>query len=589
MSEGEEGLDAARIEARLRQPLVPREEGVFRLGLVLNGAVSAGAWTAGALDFLVEALDFWEDKKRQDRERGDGQATVPDHEVKVGIAGGASGGGLCAALLARAAGWDFPHVADAGAPANGANPFWRVLVEDLDIAPMLESSDLASPGSAPVSLLAGAAIEAAGGVVLGWPGDAEPPPRRRAWLADPFRVVLTLTNLRGVPYRTGSGPDGGGRGRLGHHVVDHADHALFAFPEDGASLDAAALGLRGDEHLVRNAAGWARFAEFAKAAATFPGGFPARRLCRPATDYDWRGVALPGEDGQRPRIALRRPAWDALDPPARRDLPYWFDCVDGGAPDNQPVELVRAALAGLGGSNPRDPKEAHTSVLLLDPCAAAPRRDPPLPPPDDTPCDLLGGLAAACTDRGRLPTPDLLLALEPGVASRFLLSARRERDGKPRHGSAALATAGMGGLLGFSRRDLRVHDYLMGRENCRSFLMHEFVLHEDNPVFRGFASRFPEIAEEYRPHPGRRGWLPIVPVAEHLRVPRLLPEWPRGALDPDGLAGPMRERFGPLLRRLLERNGLDGPPAERAAARGPAASGAEAQARGASSDGPALG
>ena len=157
-SGGVEGLDAARMEARLRRPLVPREEGVFRLGLVLNGTASAAAWTAGALDFLVEALDFWEDKKREDRERGDGRPTVPDHEVRVGIAGGTSGGGLCAALLARAAGWDFPHAADAGAPANGANPFWRVLVEDLDIASMLDPSDLASPGAAPVSLLAGAAI-----------------------------------------------------------------------------------------------------------------------------------------------------------------------------------------------------------------------------------------------------------------------------------------------------------------------------------------------------------------------------------------------------------------------------------------------
>ena len=243
----------------------------------------------------------------------------------------------------------------------------------------------------------------------------------------------------------------------------------------------------------------------------------------------------------------------------RHDLPYWFDCVDGGALDNRPVELVRAALAGLGGSNPRDPKQAHTTVLLLDPCAAVPRCDPP---PAASPCDLLGvfsGLAASWTDGGRFSAADLLLALEPGVASRFLLTARREREGKPRHGAAALATAGIGGFLGFLRRELRVHDYMMGRENCRYFLMHEFVLHEDNPVFRGFASRHPAAAEEYRPHPGQSGWLPIVPVAEHLRVPRLLPHWPRRALDPGRLAEPMQERCALLLRRLLDGNGLDLP------------------------------
>ena len=38
----------------LDNPAVP--DGTFELGLVLGGTVSAGAYTAGALDFLIEAL-----------------------------------------------------------------------------------------------------------------------------------------------------------------------------------------------------------------------------------------------------------------------------------------------------------------------------------------------------------------------------------------------------------------------------------------------------------------------------------------------------------------------------------------------------
>jgi hypothetical protein len=78
-------------------------------------------------------------------------------------------------------------------------------------------------------------------------------------------------------------------------------------------------------------------------------------------------------------------------------------------------------------------------------------------------------------------------------------------------------------------------------------------------VFRGFAARHPGVADEYRPRPGRRGWLPVVPVAEHLRVPRLLPDWPRGALASGSLVEPMEERVGLLLRRLLDHNGIDLP------------------------------
>src|SRR5690348_13293773 len=47
--------DEAAIRDRLSHPLVPPKDNTFRLGLVLNGTVSAGAWTAGVLDFLIQA------------------------------------------------------------------------------------------------------------------------------------------------------------------------------------------------------------------------------------------------------------------------------------------------------------------------------------------------------------------------------------------------------------------------------------------------------------------------------------------------------------------------------------------------------
>jgi predicted acylesterase/phospholipase RssA len=52
--------DEDSVISRLRKPLVDVEENVFRLGIVLNGTVAAGAWTAGVLDALIEALDAWE-------------------------------------------------------------------------------------------------------------------------------------------------------------------------------------------------------------------------------------------------------------------------------------------------------------------------------------------------------------------------------------------------------------------------------------------------------------------------------------------------------------------------------------------------
>ncbi len=543
-------LDDKTIEAALRKPLVPDEKGVFQLGIVLNGTVSAGAWTAGVLDFMTEALDLWEAKKAEDRQRG-GVPTVPDHELRIGVLGGTSGGGVCAAVFARAAGWAFPHVSKIDDPRNALNPYWRVWVDQLDIAPMLQLDDVDRPGDVPVSLLSGAAIDAGGDVILQWPG-AGGTRRQRRWIPDPLRVIVTLTNLRGIPYQIEFAPDGEGRDQSSFYV-DHADHAVFAFP----SGKAAPAGLRGDEHAVLDDAGWQEFAGYVKATGAFPGGFPARRLFRPVSDYQWRGVLLPGGTGEPPKIVPRKPAWDAFGPEFDQGGLFEFECVDGGALNNQPVELVRTALAGLGGRNERTPEAADKAVLLLDPFAAVPRCEAPAATRDVF--GVLGGLISAWTDHGRLATSDLLLAVQPEVFSRFLLTASSDRGGERRHGGAALASSGLGAFLGFLKRELRAHDFMLGRENCRNFLMNQLVLHKSNPVMRGFAARHPGVASEFQP--GGRGsdWVCVVPVAEHLRAEQQVPAWPSGALDPATLESGIEARAGQVLRRLLEYHHLDIP------------------------------
>ncbi|MBW8271229.1 patatin-like phospholipase family protein [Caldovatus aquaticus] len=558
----------AAILARLRQPLVtaPADATTFRLGIVLNGTVSAGAWTAGVLDFLIEALDAWEEAKRAGED-------VPRHSVRLEILGGASGGGVCAALLARAATCRFRHARTAaGAPGN---PFWDTWVERLDLAPMLGTADLADPAAPAASALDGQAIEQAARLILDWAPGATPGVAAldtpRAWLADPFRVLLTLTNLRGVPYAIDFAPPapatpGAAPPPRASHHLDHADHALFAFP---LRPGAPPADLRGDEWAVgpdfaRDRADWARFAAYVRATSAFPGGFPPVRLERPAEHYRWRAALLPGwigADGtlHPPRPRLRVPRWEAL-PPEHRPGPdgrYVFDCVDGGALNNQPVELVRLALAGLGRSLERDGRKASAAVLLIDPFAAAPRAPLPSAPPDLA--ALAGRLIGAWTAQARFATSDLLLALEDGVASRFLLTAGRQApDGTTLWGGEALAGAGLGAFLGFLDRDLRVHDYLLGRRNCRDYLASHFVLPETNPLFGGLAARAPGVAREYRGRaPGTRL---TIPVGAGPRAPLPPPAGPgAGRLGADVLESRLRARLRRVARRLAAGHGIGAP------------------------------
>src|SRR5574343_433624 len=66
----------------------------FQLGICMAGAVSAGAYTAGVLDCLMEALEEWEQKR--------GQAGIPTHRVTISVVGGASAGGMTGLLTAAA-------------------------------------------------------------------------------------------------------------------------------------------------------------------------------------------------------------------------------------------------------------------------------------------------------------------------------------------------------------------------------------------------------------------------------------------------------------------------------------------------------
>ncbi|SAL85170.1 hypothetical protein AWB68_07588 [Caballeronia choica] len=70
----------------------PPAEGTFEIGIVLAGAISAGAYSSGVVDFLIEALDAWEAAKEAERKTGRPQNewSVPPHDVVLRVFAGAS-------------------------------------------------------------------------------------------------------------------------------------------------------------------------------------------------------------------------------------------------------------------------------------------------------------------------------------------------------------------------------------------------------------------------------------------------------------------------------------------------------------------
>jgi len=487
----------------------PPAPNTFEFALVLGGTVSAGAYTAGAVDFLIEALDCWTTA----RDKHD--APAPQHRVLLKLVTGTSGGGVNAVIAARALAYDFPHVVRATphADRDTGNPFYETWINRLTLNGFLGTSDI-DQGKL-VSLLDGKPIDDGAAYLRDF---ASGEPIERSYLGDPFRVILTLTNLRGVPYKTPFGDD-----TLAETFVDHADYARFAVVYPGRSLskprpDEFVIGF--DNARLPQAIDWQAFSQFARATSAFPLGFPFRQLSRPTVHYRYRVAVLPpGSAGEPARVIGRQPDWPELSE-GSPDLPldYHFLAVDGGATDNEPIELGRTALAGVLGRNPRNPKTANRAVVLIDPFAGRTGLGPTGPTPLP---DLVGAIVSTFIEQTRYDSEDLLLAADPNVFSRFMITPKL--DG--RVGGEAIASDGLGAFLGFACPAFMRHDYLLGRANCQEFLRSTFVLHQGNPIFQGDVWTAEQRQSLGVTIEGER-YLPIIPLLGNAAVPETRDPWP---------------------------------------------------------------
>jgi hypothetical protein len=453
----------------------------FYLGLNMAGTVSAGAYTAGVIDFLIEAMDAWyEERQRQLQQFGThyDQWTISPHEVQLAVMTGASGGGITAALSAAALSQPFDPVHDqTPAPGSKLNNLFRAWVTGIDLQPLLGHADLDASLGTPVSLLDSTPIQRIAADAL---KVAHPLPSIRPWVRDGMQLTLTLTNLGGVPYAVE--PQTGSDSARTLYYGDRQEYCVLwsnlATGPAVVRLDAQGGGAQ-----------WTTLAQAAVATGAFPIVLAPQTLSRTAGEYNHRSWRIANDDPKCDGTGVCQceenqempPQWSAPDPQVVETLN-----VDGGTTNNSPFECARLALAGLApvqpsGHNSRDPMLADRAVVNIAPLSSSTKEGVPPTPSKELP-SLLGQLVQVLVAQSRMQGENLKLTSEVNMASRWVIAPTTELNN-----TEPLAGALVGAFGGFISQLFREHDYQLGRRNCQRFLTRYFGLPWDSAIMKQYA------------------------------------------------------------------------------------------------------
>jgi hypothetical protein len=537
----------------------------FRIGINMAGAISAGAYTAGVLDFLTEALDAWYKAK------ADG-AEVPQHDVTIEAFSGASAGGLCAALSAVLLQDEFEHISDT-TKRGTSNRFYEAWVNKTDIREMLKTRDLERPGPV-VSLLDSTLLDELAVYGLTRGKTAVVP---RPYVSPDLTLFLSLTNLRGVLYSLNGLSPGG----VEETTSFFGDRIRFQTvrPDSTRPLGEAAYPV----DLMQPQGDMALLGSAAMATGAFPMFLAARVLTRRHSDY------TPPLWEQRGAVKDDAPPVSPLFPPGMAD-PFETLNVDGGVTNNDPYNYAHDYLASL--DPPREDK-----MLERDPCKAdrAVVSIAPFPTMASYAVDydplhnagvlrVMARLFQALVSQSRFYGESLSHLMRGTTFSHFMVAPsdheliEAEKDAAIHHAPIpkALQCASLGAFAGFFERGFRAHDYLLGRRNCQKFLLDHFIFPAENVVmkealagmdaevrarvvaeFRRETPKAPGgVAMEYAEEASvasERVWLPAIPLCtEELRAPiGPIPRYKMKERDLDEVVRLIAVRFEAVAQRAI--------------------------------------
>lgn len=436
----------------------------------MAGAVSAGAYTAGVIDYLIETLERWQQQKEIIRNKidkniplSDTEQLVPLHDVVIEVLSGASAGGMTAAVLAYSFN-DGTYITKREGqliPGNYNQPLstdehtklyhsWINMVDDDNgntFSKLMNTSDIGDVkqlksflNSQPIDDIAAKAVPQAINFN-----------NAPAYISPSLSVLLSVTNLEGVPIDIRFSNVTGDNAR--NVLRMHSGFLHYQFNSQLLSdidYPAEVIGNQNKSNL----------AAAAMATGAFPFGLSNRRIVVNKVFFD----------GFKQNLKINRNLDVNMNLSDEQNA-YIFTAVDGGAINNEPmgttVKILTAKRNLAKKANPSFNDENY--MILIDPFPSVTNARQANQFKEPEPYNLLQQafkIFGAFRNQSAFKQEDLFDGLEM-TDKRYLIYPAKRRF-------YFLACGLIEGFSGFLKKAFRTHDYQLGRKNCQTFLRYYF-------------------------------------------------------------------------------------------------------------------
>lgn len=491
------------------------EEKTFHLGLTMAGAVSAGAYTGGVMDYLFEALDKWEkakEAKKRAEEEGlkkitlDGKEIdvnlIPTHNTIIEVMGGTSAGGMTTVMSALyAIKNEVNPVTDKDKdkidePKN--NIFydtWVLLGDDekkKTLEKALDTRDLEDNvlrsvlNSTFIDEIAKTAFK-----IPGNPGD-NPAAKLPSYISKDLEITTSHSMLRGVPLEVVFGnPNGTDPKDLPRHAT--YEHFLLSHFKlnNGDPVDK-------ERYLWLNPfdeASATHLMEAAKATGAFPIGLIYRLFQDPPYNSEYVKTVL--------SRVIANELWN--EKPNINGLIYWENfpepyesiTVDGGAINNEPYGEIESIVKARA-NNGLD-KEVWTEkdengyekygLIMIDPFPDRPELKDKYERPDNL-LEAVPQIISMLWEQSKVKRKEVNDENVDHLRG-VIFPVKYKPNGEDTY-DYPIACSTLGAFGGFLDIDFRRHDFFLGRNNARNYL-------------RAYFS-FPYESESGQVHPIHENW-----------------------------------------------------------------------------------